>query len=208
VRGRSGLNVAWDWVELPSQFMENWTWERDALDLFARHHETGEPIPDALFGRLVAAKRFMGGWTQMRQIALGSVDLELHHELAPRATATSEDEMMAFVRERFGRFMPDLEFAEYHLLTTFTHLFSGGYAAGYYSYLWSESLDADAFTRFSAEGIFDRETGQQYMDAILTRGDSAEPEALFREFMGRDPDPSALLERNLGPDPLVPAAGR
>jgi oligopeptidase A len=204
IRGRSGLNVPWDWVELPSQIMENWTWEKSALDLFARHHETGEPIPDELFERMNAARRFMGGWAQMRQISFGSVDLELHSEVAPRATELGEGEVLEYARRAFRRYVPHPHFADYHILTSFTHLFSGGYASGYYSYLWSEVLDADAFTRFKERGVFDRETGRRFLETILSRGDSADPEALFREFMGRDPDPTALLERNLGPSPLTP----
>lgn len=199
VRALAGLNVAWDWVELPSQFMENWSWEREALDLFARHWDTGDPLPDDLFQRMVAARRFMGGWGQMRQLSFGTVDLALHTELAPRAGEISPEEAMAFGEERFRPFSVDEEYARLHILTSFTHLFAGGYAAGYYSYLWSEVLDADAFGRFQEEGIFNRETGASYMDTILTRGDSEDPEVLFRAFMGRDPDPEALIRRNLGP---------
>ncbi len=212
IPSRAGIHVAWDWVELPSQLMENWTWEREALDLFARHHETGEPFPDEMFERMRAARRFMGGWAQMRQLSLGTVDLALHQELAPtlrgeaaaaeRAPETLDaaqgETVMRYGEEHFARFAPDPSFAELHILTSFTHLFSGGYAAGYYSYLWSEVLDADVFTRFQREGIFNRATGRGYVDAILSRGDSADPDDLFVEFMGRPPDPQALLERNLG----------
>jgi oligopeptidase A len=211
IAARAGIHVAWDWVELPSQLMENWTWEREALDLFARHHETGAPFPRELFERMVAARRFMGGWAQMRQLSLGTVDLALHEELAPKlrseagnhpddaTDARQGEETMAFGRERFARFAPSPSFADLHILTSFTHLFSGGYAAGYYSYLWSEVLDADVFTRFRREGIFNRETGRAYVEAILSRGDSADPDDLFLEFMQRPPDPAALLDRNLGP---------
>jgi oligopeptidase A len=198
VRSRGGLNVAWDWVELPSQIMENWTWEREALDLFARHHETGAALPADLYERMVRARRFMGGWTMMRQLSFGTVDLLLHTEFAPRAEHAVADELMEWARAAFLDFAAEPEFADWHILTSFTHLFSGGYAAGYYSYLWSEVLEADAFTRFRREGVFNRETGRAYVDAILARGDSADPDELFREFMGRDPDPEALITRNLG----------
>jgi oligopeptidase A len=158
---------------------------------------------------MLAARRFMGGWYQMRQISFGTIDLALHAELAPRLDPEGADEsetdpgqaILTFVEERLLPFSPGPTFARNHVLTSFTHLFSGGYAAGYYSYLWSEVLDADAFTRFKKEGVFNPDTGRAYLDAILSRGDSADPEELFREFMGRDPDPSALLERNLGPLP-------
>lgn len=210
VRGRAGINVAWDWVELPSQLMENWCWEREALDLFARHHETGEPFPEDLFERMVAARRYMGGWGQMRQLSYGTVDLFLHGEFAAGLQAPAEGEdvdaaqgeqVMVATRDRLRDFSAGDRFADYHILTSFGHLFAGGYAAGYYSYLWSEVLDADVFTRFREEGIFNGETGRSYVACILSRGDSAEPEELFREFMGRDPNPEALLERNLGPLP-------
>ncbi len=205
VRARGGLNVPWDWVELPSQLMENWTWEREALDLFARHWQTGARLPDDLYGRMIAARRYMGGWQQMRQLSFGTVDLALHLEFARRPDATPEG-AMDYARDRFLEFSPDPAFADLHILTSFTHLFSGGYAAGYYSYLWSEVLDADVFTRFRREGIFNPETGRAYIDAILSRGDSDDPEWLFREFMGRDPEAAALLERNLGPAPSSAAA--
>jgi oligopeptidase A len=210
IPSRAGIHVAWDWVELPSQLMENWTWEREALNLFAGHHETGEPFPAELFDRMLAARRFMGGWAQMRQLSLGTVDLALHGELAAKLRAEAGqqpgedvdarqgDEVMAFGEAAFAPFAPDPRFAKLHVLTSFTHLFSGGYAAGYYSYIWSEVLDADAFTRFQAEGIFNRETGRSYVDSILSRGDSADPDDLFVEFMGRAPNPEALLHRNLG----------
>ncbi|MGD8361701.1 MAG: M3 family metallopeptidase [Gemmatimonadota bacterium] len=219
VPSRAGLNVAWDWVELPSQLMENWTWEEAALSLFARHHETGEAIPAGLLERMTAARRFMGGWQQMRQLSFGTLDLALHGELAPTLPQmereADEDEgqteeawrerageaVLAYAQEQLLAFSPAPSFARSHILTTFTHLFSGGYAAGYYSYLWSEVLDADVFTRFKSEGVLNRATGQAFVECILSRGDSADPEDLFREFMGRDPDPSALLERNLGPPP-------
>lgn len=211
IPSRAGINVAWDWVELPSQIMENWCWEREALDLFARHVETDDTLPEDLFRRMVEARRFMGGWAQMRQLSLGNLDLLLHAELAPilldRLSQEEADDdalgrsVMEFTREQLLPFSPSATFADFHVLTSFTHLFAGGYAAGYYSYLWSEVLDADVFTRFRDEGIFSRDTGRDYVDSILSRGDSAEPEELFREFMGRAPDPTALLERNLGPAP-------
>tara|TARA_B100000676_G_C17828579_1_gene706568 strand:- start:320 stop:901 length:582 start_codon:yes stop_codon:yes gene_type:complete len=191
--------------------MENWTWEREALDLFAKHNETGEALPDELYSRLIEARQFVGGWAQMRQLALGTIDLELHEQMARKLRGDAEgqkvgdelnavqgSEVMEFARSRFTDFAPEPEFAAFHILTSFTHIFAGGYAAGYYSYLWSEVLDADVFTRFRDEGIFNRETGRLYVDSILSRGDSDDPDALFLEFMGRAPNPAALLERNLG----------
>tara|TARA_B100000686_G_scaffold259552_1_gene272045 strand:- start:6383 stop:8473 length:2091 start_codon:yes stop_codon:yes gene_type:complete len=211
IPSRAGIHVAWDWVELPSQLMENWTWEREALDLFAKHNETGEALPDELYSRLIAARQFVSGWTQMRQLALGTIDLELHEQMARKLRGDAErqevseeldavqgNEVMEFARSRFTDFAPAPEFAAFHILTSFTHIFAGGYAAGYYSYLWSEVLDADVFTRFRNEGIFNRETGRLYVDSILSRGDSDDPDTLFLEFMGRAPNPGALLERNLG----------
>jgi oligopeptidase A len=207
IPGRGGLNVAWDWVELPSQLMENWTLEHEALGLFSGHFETEEPLPSRLLDRLIAARRFLGGWYQMRQLSFGSLDLALHRDLAPTLSAEEmehpqwESRVLEFAEEHLAPLSPGPEFARNHILTTFSHLFSGGYAAGYYSYLWSEVLDADVFTRFKEKGVLDPATGRSYLQSILSRGDSDEPENLFREFMGRDPDPAALLERNLGPPP-------
>ena len=190
----AGINVAWDFVELPSQIMENWTWEEEAISLFSGHHETGEPLPKDLYERLRSARTFMGGWRQMRQLSFGYLDLRLHRDDPDEVT----HDLMSYIEGRFAEYTPGSEFARMHSTTSFTHLFSGGYAAAYYSYLWSEVLDADAFGRFRLEGIFNREVGQAYLDSILTRGDSDEPEDLFREFMGRDPDLQPLLDRNFG----------
>ena len=190
----AGINVAWDFVELPSQIMENWTWEEEAISLFSGHHETGEPLPEDLYERLRSARTFMGGWRQMRQLSLGHLDLRLHRGHPDEVT----HDLMSYIEGLFEEYTPGSAFARMHSTTSFTHLFSGGYAAAYYSYLWSEVLDADAFARFRLEGIFNREVGQAYLDSILTRGDSDEPEDLFREFMGRDPDLQPLLDRNLG----------
>ena len=190
----AGINVAWDFVELPSQIMENWTWEEEAISLFSGHHETGEPLPKDIYERLRSARTFLGGWRQMRQLALGHLDLRLHRGHPDEVT----HDLMSYIEGLFEEYTPGSAFARMHSTTSFTHLFSGGYAAAYYSYLWSEVLDADAFGRFRLEGIFNREVGQAYLDSILTRGDSDEPEDLFREFMGRDPDLQPLLDRNLG----------
>ncbi len=194
IPARAGTNVPRDWVELPSQIMENWTWERGALDLFARHYETDEPLPDELFRKMQAAKTFMAANMQMRQLSFGTVDLSLHIDYDPEA----HGDAISFGQRVMEPFSIKPEFAHNSFLTGFTHVFTGSYAAGYYSYKWSEVLDADAFSRFQNEGIFSRETGRDYVDAILSRGDSADADELFREFMGRDPDVGALLRRNLG----------
>lgn len=189
----AGTHVPSDWVELPSQIMENWTWERPALDLFARHYETGEPIPEALFQKMRAARRFMGASHQMRQLSFGTVDLDLHVRFDPAA----DGDPIERARQVMGQFALHPRFADDHFITSFTHIFSGGYAAGYYSYLWSAVLEADAFSRFQAEGLFSRETGRAFVDHVLSQGDAEDPAELFRRFMGRDPDPEALLRRDL-----------
>jgi len=193
VKSLAGTNVAWDWVELPSQIMENWCWERAALDLFAKHHVTGQPIPEELLAKMKRAKNFRSANAQMRQLGFASLDLALHVEFDP----DQGGDVMEYSRGILQAHSPTPLPQDYAMVAGFTHLFSSpvGYGAGYYSYKWSEMLDADAFTRFAREGIFNSETGKAFRRNILEKGDSAEPEDLFRAFMDRDPDPEALLRR-------------
>jgi oligopeptidase A len=194
VRGLAGTNVAWDFVELPSQIMENWTWEREALDLFARHYESGAAIPEELFQKMKRARNFRAANAQMRQLGFGLVDLALHRKYR----AESDGEVKGYARGILQRFSPAPLPADYGMIAGFTHLFASpvGYGAGYYSYKWAEVLDADAFSRFRKEGIFSAGTGGEFRERILSRGDSEDPAELYRRFMGRDPDPDALLERS------------
>ncbi len=193
VKSLSGTNVPWDFVELPSQIMENWCMERDALGTFARHYQTGEPIPDELFEKMRRARTFRSANMQMRQLGFATVDLKLHREYDPE----SDVDVMGFARDILAQFTPAELPSHYGMIAGFTHLFASpvAYGAGYYSYKWSEVLDADAFTRFLREGIFNIDTGLDYRRNILERGDSDDPAQLYRNFMGRDPDASALLER-------------
>jgi len=194
VRSLAGANVAWDFVELPSQIMENWCWEREALDLFARHYQTGQPIPQDLFEKMRRARNFRAANAQMRQLGFGFVDLALHRAYSPERNG----DVLAYARNILQEFSPARLPAHYGMIASFTHLFASpvGYGAGYYSYKWAEVLDADAFTMFQTNGIFSREVGSRFRENILARGDSEDPAELYRSFMGRDPDPNALLERS------------
>lgn len=195
LRERAGTNVAWDFVELPSQLMENWCWEREALDMFARHVDTSETIPDELFEKMTKARIFMEANAQMRQLSFGTVDLRLHSAYAPE-----DGDVIEYGNAVMEPFSIEPHFAHSNFLNAFSHIFAGAYAAGYYSYKWSEVLDADAFSRFKREGIFNREVGRAYVEHILSKGDSEDPAKLFEAFMGRGPDPEALLRRNLAAD--------
>jgi oligopeptidase A len=194
IRTLAGTNVAWDFVELPSQIMENWCWEREALDLFARHWDTGERVPEDLFQKMKRARTFRAANAQMRQVGFGFVDLLLHVRYEPGR----DGDPVEYARGILQEFSPAPLLADHAMIAAFTHLFASpvGYGAGYYSYKWAEVLDADAFTRFRDHGIFSREIGGAFRAHILSRGDSEDPAELYRRFMGREPDPSALLARS------------
>jgi oligopeptidase A len=188
--GVSGISgVEWDAVELPSQFMENFAWKREGLDLIARHWQTGERLPDDLFERMQAARNFHSGLFLVRQLEFALFDFRLHHEFDPvRGARTMQ--LLEEVRHEVSVLMPP----EWHRFPhAFTHIFAGGYGAGYYSYLWAEVLSADAFERFEQEGVFNREVGEAWRKAILAVGGSRPALESFVEFRGRDPSPDALL---------------
>lgn len=194
VKSLAGTHVAWDFVELPSQIMENWCWEREALNLSAAHYQTGEQVPEDLFQQMRRARTFRAANAQMRQLGFAALDLALHMTYEPNF----DGDVLTFARKLGAEFVPAPLPENYAMIAAFTHLFSSpvGYGAGYYSYKWAEVLEADAFTRFQAEGIFNRKTGGSFRECILSRGDSEDPAALFRSFMGRDPDLAALLSRS------------
>ena len=193
VRSLAGTRVAQDFVELPSQIMENWCSEREALDLFARHYATDMPLPALLLERMNAARTFRAASMQMRQLGFAAVDLALHIDYRPE----KDGDVLRYAREILARYavapFPD----NYAMLASFSHLFGHpvGYAAGYYSYKWAEVLDADAFGRFKAEGLLSRKVGQEFKDRLLSQGNSRDPMELFVAFRGRKPTVDALLER-------------
>ena len=193
IRSLAGTNVAWDFVELPSQIMENWCWEGESLDLFAHHYETNQPLPQDLFEKMKRAKTFRAASAQMRQISFATTDLALHTQYSP----DRDGDIIAYVRGLMQRFVPVQLPDNYGMIAGFTHLFASpvAYAAGYYSYKWAEVLDADAFSRFHQSGIFSREVGMEFRERILAKGDSEDPAELYKSFMGRDPDMAALLRR-------------
>ena len=186
----AGINgVPWDAVELPSQFMENWCWEEDALAFISGHYETGEPLPKEKLTQLLKAKNFQAAMFILRQLEFGIFDFRLHHTFEPEKVNQILDTLKA-VKSQVA-VIKGVDWAR--TPHSFSHIFAGGYAAGYYSYLWAEVLSADAFSRFEEEGIFNPITGKSFLDEILTRGGSEEPMLLFKRFRGREPRLDALL---------------
>lgn len=190
VAGISG--VAWDAVELPSQFLENWCWEREALDLFARHVDTNEPLPADLFERMRAARQFQAGMQMVRQLEFSLFDLLLHQDFDP-ATGARIQETLDEVRDSVAVIQPPAYNRFQH---GFAHIFAGGYAAGYYSYKWAEVLSADAWSRFEEDGVFNERAGSDFLVHILERGGSEDPLALFKAFRGREPSIEPLLRQH------------
>lgn len=190
--GVSGINgVPWDAVELPSQFMENWCWEPEALAFISGHYETGEPLPQALLEKMLAAKNYNAAMFILRQLEFGLFDFRLHAEYQPEKGARVLD-ILQDVKKKVA-VMPSPAWGRFP--HAFSHIFAGGYAAGYYSYLWADVLAADAWSRFEEEGIFNRETGQSFLDNVLSRGGSEAPMALFKRFRGREPQIDAMLKQ-------------
>lgn len=186
----SGINgVPWDAVELPSQFLENWCWEEEALAFISGHYETGEPLPKEMLDKMLAAKNFQSAMFILRQLEFGLFDFTLHTEYDPEVGPRIL-ETLAQVKAKVA-VLPSLEWNRFS--HSFSHIFAGGYSAGYYSYLWAEVLSADAFSRFEEEGIFNTETGNSFLKNILEMGGSEEPMELFKRFRGREPQINALL---------------
>lgn len=191
VAGVSGINgVAWDAVELPSQFLENWCWQPEALAFISGHYETGKPLPQEMLDKLLAAKNYQAAMFILRQLEFGLFDFRLHYEYDPAKGAQVLPTLAEVKKQVAVIKQPDWV----RTPNTFGHVFGGGYAAGYYSYLWAEVLAADAFSRFEQEGIFNAKTGKDFLDCILSQGGSDEPMELFKHFRGRAPELDAMLK--------------
>ena len=187
----SGTNVWWDFVELPSQFMENFSVEKDFLRTFAFHYQTGEPLPDDLIRRIVKSRNFMATTACLRQVSFGLLDMAYYTKKDAFTDDIIPFEKKAWKKAILGEQLPDT-----CMTVQFSHIMAGGYAAGYYSYKWAEVLDADAFSVFKRHGIFDQETAQRFRDNILSRGGTEHPMTLYKRFRGGEPTIDALLKRN------------
>jgi oligopeptidase A len=182
----AGINgVAWDAVELPSQFLENWCWEKEAIGLISGHYQSGAALPDALLDKMLKARNFQAGMQMIRQLEFSLFDLAIHSkkdcDIQAELNAIRE-RLLVYPLPGFNRFQH-----------SFGHIFAGGYAAGYYSYKWAEVLSADAFSRFEEEGIFNQQTAEQFLQRILQKGGSEKAMDLFCDFRGREPSVDALL---------------
>lgn len=190
-RSVAGTNVYWDFVELPSQFMENWLLEKEVLDLFAKHYQTGETIPQSMIEKIQKAKLYQSGYAALRQVSFASLDMawHAHDPSAINNVFEFEDKVMASTRL--------LEKVEGTASSpSFSHIFAGGYSSGYYSYKWAEVLDADAFEYFKEQGLFNNKIAHSFRDHILSRGGTEHPMELYKRFRGREPDPDALMRRD------------
>lgn len=188
--GLSGTSVYWDFVELPSQILENWCYEQEALELFAKHYETGEVIPIELIEKIKESATFMEGMATLRQLSFGLLDMSWHAKDPSVVKNVKEHEKETFAATSL---YPDVE--ENCMSTAFSHIFQGGYSAGYYSYKWAEVLDADAFEYFKENGIFNKEIATKFKDHVLSKGGTENPMVLYKRFRGQEPKPEALLKR-------------
>ena len=187
----SGTNVWWDFVELPSQFMENYAVEKEFLRTFAFHYQTGEPLPDELINRIVKSRNFMAATACLRQVSFGLLDMAYYTKKDEFKDDIIPFEKKAWKKAILGEQLPDT-----CMTVQFSHIMAGGYAAGYYSYKWAEVLDADAFSVFKRHGIFDQTTAQRFRDEVLSKGGTEHPMELYRRFRGGEPTIDALLKRN------------
>ena len=187
----SGTNVWWDFVELPSQFMENFSLEREFLSTFAYHYKTGEPMPDDLIQRLIDGRNFAVASACLRQVSFGLLDMAYYTKEKP-----FEDDLIKFEKKAWEKAIIGTQLENTCMKVQFSHIMAGGYSAGYYSYKWAEVLDADAFAVFKREGVFNRETAQRFRDCILSKGGTEHPMTLYKRFRGGEPTIDALLERN------------
>ena len=185
----SGTSVFWDFVELPSQVMENWCYEPEALALFAKHYETGEIIPQEYVEKIKESASFLEGIATLRQLSFGLLDMEYHGK------NQVIENVKAFEKQAMGdtSLYPDV--AENCMSVSFSHIFQGGYSSGYYSYKWAEVLDADAFAYFQEKGIFNKEVATKFKDNVLSKGGTDHPMTLYKQFRGQEPKPDALLKR-------------
>ena len=188
--GLSGTSVYWDFVELPSQIMENWCYQPEALALFAKHYETNEVIPRKFIDKIKKAAYFQQGLQTLRQLSFAYLDLSFHDKNAHLIKSVKNHEKRQIESLKFTEDPPDS-----CMSTAFSHIFQGGYAAGYYSYKWAEVLDADAFELFLEKGIFDKNTAKSFLENILSKGGTEHPMTLYKRFRGKKPDPLALIRR-------------